>query len=330
VTAQLLQADLLRAAILRAAIAYAAAGLSVIPIAGDKRPVMDWKPYQSRAAAPAEITAWFGQRRYPNLGLVCGRVSGGLLVLDFDHQAADTYRLWREQAAPLSYRLPVVATGKGLHVYLRTAEPPGNRKLAVDQEKRPLIETRGEGGYVLAPPSRHPSGKLYGWLRGGPPIPELSADETAFVVVAAQAFDQRPARAAQASTPKKTRPALGGNNAARATNDAARLESYAAAVLRGEAEQLQAIPSGDRNNQLNLAAFKAGRYVAAGLLDVQTVEAALAAACGQQGNRLITDDGLRAFDATLQSGLRGGAGDPVCPNALLAHLKNESAMENAT
>lgn len=311
-------------ALLQAALAYAAAGLSVIPIADDKRPVMDWKPYQSQAAAPAEITAWFGQRRYPNLGLVCGRISGGLLVLDFDHQAADTYRLWREQAAPLSYRLPVVATGKGLHVYLRTSEPPGNRKLAVDGQKRPLIETRGEGGYVLAPPSRHPSGKLYGWLRGGPPIPELSADETAFVVAVAQTFDQRPARAVQTSAPKKARPThAGGNNAAR-------LESYAAAVLRGEAEQLQAIPSGDRNNQLNLAAFKAGRYVAAGLLDVQTVEAALAAACGQQGNRLIADDGLPAFDATLQSGLRGGAGDPVCPDALLAYLKNESAMENAT
>jgi hypothetical protein len=310
--------------LLQAALAYAAIGLSVIPIAGDKRPVMDWKPYQSQAAAPAELTTWFGQRRYPNLGLVCGRISGGLLVLDFDHQAADTYRLWREQAAPLSYRLPVVATGKGLHVYLRTGDPPGNRKLAVDKEKRPLIETRGEGGYVLAPPSRHPSGKMYGWLRGGPPIPELSSDETAFVVAAAQAFDQRPARAAQSSAPKKTQPThTGGNNAAR-------LESYAAAVLRGEAEQLQTTPSGDRNNQLNLAAFKAGRYVAAGLLDVQTVKAALAAACGQQGNRLIADDGLRAFDATLQSGLRGGAGDPVCPDALLAYLKNESAMENET
>jgi hypothetical protein len=311
------------APLLQAALAYAAAGLSVIPIAGDKRPVMDWKPYQSQAAAPAEITVWFGQRRYPNLGLVCGRVSGGLLVLDFDHQAADTYRLWREQAAPLSYRLPVVATGKGLHVYLRTAETPGNRKLAVDKEKRPLIETRGEGGYVLAPPSRHPSGKLYGWLRGGPPIPQLTADETACIVAAAQTFDQRPAPAPKpASAPRQPTYTDGDDNL--------RLQRYAAAVLRGEAEQLQTTPSGDRNNQLNLAAFKAGRYVAAGLLDAQTVEAALAAACGQQGNRLIADDGIRAFDATLQSGLRGGAGDPVCPHALLTYLKNESATENET
>jgi len=309
--------------LLQAALAYAAGGLSVIPIAGDKRPVMDWKPYQSQTATPAEITAWFVQRRYPNLGLVCGRISGGLLVLDFDWQAAAVYRLWREQAAPLSYRLPVVATGKGLHVYLRTGETPGNRKLAVDKDKRPLIETRGEGGYVLAPPSRHPSGKQYDWLRGGPPIPQLTADETAFIIAAAQAFDQRPARPAKAAASQPRPTHVGGD-------DDLRLQRYAAAVLRGEAEQLQTTPSGDRNNQLNLAAFKAGRYVAAGLLDVQTVEAALAAACGQQGNQLIADDGLRAFDATLQSGLRGGAGDPVCPHALLTHLKNESATENET
>jgi hypothetical protein len=105
---------------------------------------------------------WFGPwSRADALAIVTGRVSGNLEVLDFDDP--ELYEPWadtvRGNVPDLWPRLAVVRTQSGgTHVYLRCADGiDGNRKLAVDPArpggKFTLIETRGEGGYVLAPPS---------------------------------------------------------------------------------------------------------------------------------------------------------------------------------
>ena len=63
-------------------------GVSVIPVVyRDKRPLVDWKEYQSRRPDNEEVAEWWD--RYwtdsdANIGIVCGRVSDNLVVLDFD------------------------------------------------------------------------------------------------------------------------------------------------------------------------------------------------------------------------------------------------------
>ena len=150
--------------LLAAAMSYTRAGLSVIPCdRRGKRPrLRHWKPYQTQMPSPLDLMRWFGPwSRADALAIVTGRVSGGLEVLDFDAPAlftpwADTVQ---GNLPDLWPRLPVVRTQSGgMHVYLRCADAgEGNRKLAVDparpEGKYTLIETRGEGGYVLAPPS---------------------------------------------------------------------------------------------------------------------------------------------------------------------------------
>src|SRR6478609_10603769 len=84
---------------------YVAAGLSVIPIRGDgsKRPALgSWKQYQSRLPTDDELRRWFVEET-TGLAVVCGKVSGGLEVLDFD--AADAFASW-------SHAIHVVAPGK--------------------------------------------------------------------------------------------------------------------------------------------------------------------------------------------------------------------------
>jgi len=52
----------------------------------------------------------------------------------------------------------VAKTSRGLHLWYSDIEPHGTRKLG------PKLDLKGEGGYVAAPPSVHPSGDIYTWL----------------------------------------------------------------------------------------------------------------------------------------------------------------------
>lgn len=169
---------------------YVAAGLSVIPVRpdGTKSPaVAAWKQYMRRTPTEEELREWFAEPG-SGIAIVCGAVSGNLEVLDFE--AVELFDAWEAdllaRRSPLLGKLPIVATPKpGRHVYYRLPFPPeGSRKLArrpptpEERAANPkcravtLVETKGEGGYVLAPgcpAACHPSGKLYRHI-GGPPL----------------------------------------------------------------------------------------------------------------------------------------------------------------
>jgi hypothetical protein len=198
------------------ALAYLQAGLSLIPVAtdGTKAPAWSllpkawddrqgreqatWKPYQTQPPTPEEVQAWCSQR--VGLGIIAGRVSGNLEVLDFDaHELfAPWYDMVEEFAPGLVQRLPLVKTpSNGRHVYYRCKTISGNQKLAqrleADGKVKTLIETRGEGGYVIAPISPaacHPLKKPYKLLHGDlPDIPTITPDERHLLLQAARSFN---------------------------------------------------------------------------------------------------------------------------------------------
>ncbi len=316
---------------LSCALAYRAAELSVIPLGRDKRPYWQrlpqlpdprrpgrtkgvWQPFRQQAADEGQLHAWFGDGR-ANVGLVGGRVSGGLVVLDFDHEAAAIFPAWLERVGGVADMLPTSVTSKGFHVYLRTENPIGNRTLAWSADGRKRIETRGEGGYITAPPSRHASGHVYHWLWGDvTAVPVLSAAAVTAVLEAAAHFDQRPKR-----TPPPAPLSSNGTAVSPPQGDALeRLQRYAHAALHNEVVALGQLPPGGRNDGLNRAAFCLGRYVGAGLLPQEMVIAHLRQACRRNG--LIADDGQRAFWNTLVSGLDAGMQQAVDPAQLLSRL----------
>jgi len=141
---------------LTAALEYLDRGLCVIPVRRDKRPAVRWKVYQSRRPTPAEVRGWFAGGSKLNLAVVCGQVSGGLAVLDFDEP--DAWETWRAAHPELAARLPRVRTGRGIHLWARLRNPQATRFLDGG-------ELRGEGGYVVAPPSVHACGRRYEWER---------------------------------------------------------------------------------------------------------------------------------------------------------------------
>jgi P4 family phage/plasmid primase-like protien len=136
------------------------------------KPKHTWKPYQQRRPTVAELHTWASDPRV-RLATVYGKVSNHAELMDFDKQedeATDHFEEFfervRGRAPELAKRLTVWLTPrKGHHVpcCCPDAAIPGNQVLAYrykldpnnpkDDEVKALIETRGEGGYGLCPPS---------------------------------------------------------------------------------------------------------------------------------------------------------------------------------
>ena len=165
----------------------------------DKRPARPWKAYQSRRISCDQTDTVFGD---DSLGVVCGAVSGNLEVLDFDKEGLvkQFIELARVVEGGLDVRrrgLPVISTPSGgAHVYYRSVVPVGgSQKLAVSvkpfvdrtgKSKICMIETRGEGGYVVAPPT--PGYTVILGTLGN--IPVLSKQEVEILHSVARSFDQ--------------------------------------------------------------------------------------------------------------------------------------------
>ncbi len=195
--------------LLSAALATIRAGVSIIPIDHrDKRPAANllprngegkatWKPYQERIASEDEVRRWC-KAGIQSFAVVCGKVSGGLLVLDFD--APGFIDRWAGAVGNLADGLPVQQTGGGgYQVLLRCPDPGGNDKLAwaVDSAEAMgrtiAIETRGEGGYAVVAPSLHPSGQRYKWLAGdAASVPTVAQEHAGKLLAAARALDEAP------------------------------------------------------------------------------------------------------------------------------------------
>lgn len=142
---------------LAAAHTYLDHGVSVLPLKPDsKRPLGRWKRWQvSRMGHNVAASWWNGVAEpMPGLGVVTGAVSGDLAVLDVEPEHVSYVRS--------AVRLPdtgLVETARGgLHVYCRGARRSG--KLLVGD--RVVGDVRGEGGYVVAPPTQTASGS-YDW-----------------------------------------------------------------------------------------------------------------------------------------------------------------------
>jgi len=180
---------------LRDVLPYDDLGWSLIPmvLGAEKKPACRrWKPYQTTRPDRATLRRWFGKGR-PGVAVVFGEISGGesgtaLVSRDFDQM--DAYDRWAARCPQLAAALPTVATRRGRHVYgLVKAEDVTQLRRAIgkpagigaidcgDGELR-----AGVGRYSVLPPSRHPSGHVYQWLRSPfeVPLPIIQLEDAGF------------------------------------------------------------------------------------------------------------------------------------------------------
>jgi Bifunctional DNA primase/polymerase, N-terminal len=189
------------------------------PLVGDRNPPRPtWKPYQMCLPTEAEVFRWIVVGG-AGLAVVAGDVSGGLEAVDIDDPSvvAPYCALVAELCPGLIERLPSVQTpSNGRHIYYRCDVSAGNQKLAwrLDKGGTPVvsIEMRGEGGYVIVPPSPpdcHPLKRPYRVLRGDlGSIPVLSVAERCLLLNAARSFNAYAPPERLVTPPRVSRPRL--------------------------------------------------------------------------------------------------------------------------
>ena len=106
----------------------------------------------------SQIRRWWGKWPDANIGLPTGPASG-LLVIDIDpRNGGDSSweSLVLKHGQPPSTAEQITGGG-GRHIVFRD---PG---VAVPKELAPGIDVKAAGGYIIVPPSTHPSGRIYTW-----------------------------------------------------------------------------------------------------------------------------------------------------------------------
>ncbi len=319
---------------LDAALLFARRGWPVFPCnVRDKSPLLprdrdaDNKPIpRSGGASKAstdetQIRAWWSKWPRAMIGVAVGRA--GMLVIDFDPRVDEvvdkstgeiTKEVWTlerlkgELEAQMGCALPVSLAVRtpsgGVHVYFRMPDGPpiGNVGSLPDH-----IDVRGEGGYVIVPPSFcEGDGKRcatggYSWLRG---------DADAAIV------DLPAPLVSILRTPKRKAPADRSAPPARASSDVFPVDvdeahrRYAMAALDRTANELAATPPGGgrhggRNKGAYQAAYNMGGFIGAGAISLAIVRSTLV--------EVIRTFDPAAFDkhlAAIDNGIEGGRGAP--------------------
>ena len=191
--------------ILHLAMEYVAAGISIVPTRtdGSKRPLLSsWQRYQKRLPTMAELVSWFGKPGPAAAQVVCGAVSGGLEVLDFDHDVEAVFPAWSEMVDEVLCWCPIVETPSGgYHVFYRCCEISKSTDIATSTDGKKRVETKGEGGLIVAcisDESVHPKRYPYVQTAGPtlPQIPTILPGQRRLLWEAAATFDQRNKRQA--------------------------------------------------------------------------------------------------------------------------------------
>ena len=147
-----------RAYMLHHALEYRERGWSVMPLRGKKPALASWKALQHERSTIGILHHWFGFRNKMdfNVGVITGRVSD-LVVVDTDSLEAALFWESTFPTTPLRSK-----TGKGVHFYFRH---PGSDVRNGRHLLGRAVDIRGDGGYVVAPPSVHPeTGTAYKWI----------------------------------------------------------------------------------------------------------------------------------------------------------------------
>ena len=267
---------------LQAALTYASAGWGVLPVAG-KQPLTRHGVHDA-SIEQRQIMSWW--RRWPdaNVGIATGAISGLTVVdVDLDRGGRESLESLRTSGHRLPSTLRAETGGGGFHLYYRqpsgVAVPNTAGRLPNVAGALPGIDLRGDGGYVVAAPSVHATGRRYRWRLRQPTEPALLPEW----------LWPRPLRPDPHVLPRH-RPSGA--------------SAYGAAALSREVEDLRRLVEGQRNDGLNRAAFCLGTLVAGGELAEAVVFHELLTAA--VGIGLSETEAL----ATIRSGFRAGGRQP--------------------
>lgn len=147
--------------IVDAANGYREKGFSVFPCNTNKKPATP-HGFHDATCDEALVTTWFTKIPGAMIGLPTGHVNGFVIIdCDGDEGIANFAALCEANGySPVT--LTASTPGGGLHYYF--AAPLGIEVPCSTSKLARNVDVRGDGGYVIAPPSLAPNGKRYEWL----------------------------------------------------------------------------------------------------------------------------------------------------------------------
>ena len=141
-------------AMLEAALEYARRGIPVFPVKPKGKTTVTDHGFKDATTDEKTIRGWWKKWLNANIGLYPG--GAGLVVVDVDGPAGMAFA---KKRGWLDIPTPRVITKRGLHLYFRKT----SKGVISNAKPHPKIDIRSDNGYVLAPPSVHPSGHVYTW-----------------------------------------------------------------------------------------------------------------------------------------------------------------------
>ncbi|MDR7230618.1 hypothetical protein J2X45_001709 [Caulobacter sp. BE264] len=265
---------------LRAAMDYARRGIAVFPLQPrDKAPYGRTIGFKQAAHMPGLVEDWWTGRRClelkpdaknkapvraridSNIGIATGAISG-FWVLDLDGPEAEAAIARLEALHGPLPKTVQQATGRGRHLCFawNPAFPVRNMSKRSQERIGAKIDVRGDGGYIVAPPSVHPGkpeegippGRIYAWTPGCSPQELAFAEAPAWLLeLVCPPPEPEPVRA-----PIKPRaPAAG------------RASAYGEAALDGAVRTIHGARVGSRDTTLYRASCSIGCLIAGGEID---------------------------------------------------------------
>ena len=236
-------------------------------------------------ADEGQIREWWTAHPSANVGIACGPGSG-LFLLDKDGPGADErIKAYVKKNGITTdeedLTTATARTGKGEHLIFGWVDGIGLENFKNTVRISDDLDIKTDGGQFVAPPSIHPSGRRYEWIR--PPCEVSPRPVPAWLVDFLREEEAR-------TKSKKRAEKLVGITTAAAKQKAARLRDdgsshpYGQAALDGEVAAVRAsIPDENRNSTLNTSAFKLFGLVKGGYLDKGVVERELSRAARSVG-----------------------------------------------
>lgn len=265
------------------------------PATGDTTTRPEKSPYTTNglkgATRSSRIVDIFFGEKYPSaaIGVPTGEPLGAW-VLDLDKHDGNDGHLWLAEMEAKHGALPATARAStangGTHVFFRHVDGVRNRAAIA-----PGVDTRGDGGYILAPGSLMADGRAYKWHDEPQGMPDF-ADAPQWLL---DMVVSKPAEPEQRSE-YVYRPVTADN------------ERYVNRAIEDECAKMASAPVGQRGSQLFASACALGELVAAGALSRIDAESQLYAAAEASG--VVKKDGPKVARDKIKRGLDKTANSP--------------------
>lgn len=161
---------------------YIRAGLAIIPLKPNSKAPATKHGLNDWSVDTEGATEYFSDNPTANIGIVCGQPSHGVVVIDLDdHNGAnglESLKQWETGNGKLPETVTALTGSGGRHLLYKChsgVQPSVNKALGVD--------IRGNGSYIVAPPSIHPNGEAYVWLISLDDMDIADANDTVYAFI---------------------------------------------------------------------------------------------------------------------------------------------------